>query len=830
MTFATHTLHLALAPVAALALFACATPPRPATLEQAREAIHGPQANEHELFQPRLIAEAREHLVAGEAAYQDRRLLTAELHGLMATQRLRTAEHIIARDAARALSESLSPDATDTLASPPEAQGLSLALSWDPPTSDTEIQQKTERASAKQRGPTGDLAAMARDSVFKAKMARAEALGLRVDARCPNTFREYSALVDLAQEQLDVGAYALAFEVTIRASERFNACLRDDPDAATGVAPVAATKAPVASPRAAAASDTPSPESLVRSAEALQAQVKARADLAADPRVAEADTFTTAAKATLAEGDGLSAAPLAKQAIQRYETLLRETSSAGKQASSGDCTAAKGAVQRAQKQLDALRPDQLTEAQRQRRERATEALRKATAAQTSGQCDRAQLLAEDVTAIVTDLAAARAAAGSPSAPAKTAATTAAAPTSDGRSTSGNKNEALRRITTAREASGRAMGHANAQAYMTGSGLLKQSLAEFDRGAYDTAATLATQATFAFESLSDGPASAGSLDLDPSWRPAYGQVVDALALRDRALNLAQDADKGELELGDQLIESSRRAWHQGQYAASGRYAQEAALSYQKIVSRAESRMSAAERAQLEAERAAEAQRLALDAEEEARAAAALEAQRQATQDTLRELEVAYALCEREQCGARDQGRWLRATALREDARSEQGGQNHDRALTLAEQALEEIRALERIEAPTFRIPAEVSRITREGNRLALSPRIKFAVGGNDIVPESLASLDDLVKTLQANTDLLVSVRVVGYTDSSGSLRRNQEISLTRAKRVRDDLVRRGIDARLIQTEGRGPESPIANNDTAEGRELNRRVEIHIETRP
>ena len=69
-----------------------------------------------------------------------------------------------------------------------------------------------------------------------------------------------------------------------------------------------------------------------------------------------------------------------------------------------------------------------------------------------------------------------------------------------------------------------------------------------------------------------------------------------------------------------------------------------------------------------------------------------------------------------------------------------------------------------------------------------------------------------------------VKIVGYTDSIGSKHYNKMLSLKRAMSVRDELIDNGISPDRLVVEGRGEESPIASNDTEEGRAKNRRVEF------
>ncbi len=71
-----------------------------------------------------------------------------------------------------------------------------------------------------------------------------------------------------------------------------------------------------------------------------------------------------------------------------------------------------------------------------------------------------------------------------------------------------------------------------------------------------------------------------------------------------------------------------------------------------------------------------------------------------------------------------------------------------------------------------------------------------------------------------------VLIVGHTDSVGAELANQALSERRAQSVADILERMGVKASQIQATGKGETSPIKNNDTKEGRALNRRVELTI----
>ncbi|MEP6606771.1 MAG: OmpA family protein, partial [Nitrosospira sp.] len=72
----------------------------------------------------------------------------------------------------------------------------------------------------------------------------------------------------------------------------------------------------------------------------------------------------------------------------------------------------------------------------------------------------------------------------------------------------------------------------------------------------------------------------------------------------------------------------------------------------------------------------------------------------------------------------------------------------------------------------------------------------------------------------------TVFIEGFTDSTGTENRNQELSEQRAMAVRDTLLGMGVASNRITTSGYGKSFPVASNNTEAGRQLNRRVEIII----
>ncbi|NOX75770.1 MAG: OmpA family protein [Gammaproteobacteria bacterium] len=86
------------------------------------------------------------------------------------------------------------------------------------------------------------------------------------------------------------------------------------------------------------------------------------------------------------------------------------------------------------------------------------------------------------------------------------------------------------------------------------------------------------------------------------------------------------------------------------------------------------------------------------------------------------------------------------------------------------------------------------------------------------------LDEAAATLRRNADL--NIEVAGYTDNKGSATYNVRLSQKRAETVRGYLVTQGVSADMLSAKGYGPENPLADNATADGRAANRRVELRI----
>jgi general secretion pathway protein A len=101
-------------------------------------------------------------------------------------------------------------------------------------------------------------------------------------------------------------------------------------------------------------------------------------------------------------------------------------------------------------------------------------------------------------------------------------------------------------------------------------------------------------------------------------------------------------------------------------------------------------------------------------------------------------------------------------------------------------------------------------------------IRFNPNSNELPTNAYMPLDRFAASLLDHPD--INVIVNGYTDDTGALSYNESVSEFRANIVKSYLVGKGVDPSRIAANGMGPKDPIGSNATAEGRSLNRRVEI------
>lgn len=118
------------------------------------------------------------------------------------------------------------------------------------------------------------------------------------------------------------------------------------------------------------------------------------------------------------------------------------------------------------------------------------------------------------------------------------------------------------------------------------------------------------------------------------------------------------------------------------------------------------------------------------------------------------------------------------------------------------------------------------VTRRGDDIILNMpgNVTFDVDSDGLKPQFFEVLDSVALVAQEFDQTVLIVD--GHTDSTGSAQYNQELSNRRAESVARYIVNQGVAPVRIESYGYGEQYPVASNDTAEGRNQNRRVELTL----
>jgi outer membrane protein OmpA-like peptidoglycan-associated protein len=225
---------------------------------------------------------------------------------------------------------------------------------------------------------------------------------------------------------------------------------------------------------------------------------------------------------------------------------------------------------------------------------------------------------------------------------------------------------------------------------------------------------------------------------------------------------------------------------------------------------------AQQAQLDAQRQEEQRRQAeLDKQsaDRARQEAELAAQRAADERRQAEEARQQALAQQQQLAQQAQQSQLQAQ------QAEQARQQADQARQEAERQVQETRQ---------RLQAQLNSVlqTRESARglIVNMSDVLFDLNKATLKPGARVKLAKVAGIVTAYPDL--KLQVEGFTDSTGTEEYNQRLSEQRAQAVREFLTSQGVPAANISSQGYGESDPIASNDNATGRQLNRRVELVV----
>ena len=287
--------------------------------------------------------------------------------------------------------------------------------------------------------------------------------------------------------------------------------------------------------------------------------------------------------------------------------------------------------------------------------------------------------------------------------------------------------------------------------------------------------------------------------------AQKYAPDALNKAQTSLTQAQDllARNGNSKL---IIQASRDAV---QNAADARHI---AVQRQEDERMAQERADAAQR---EADAKARADAAAASQQQEAAARQQAEIQRLQAERDAAQSAAATARADADRLAAQQQAERERQNAEQERLKAQQAqdaaAQSELEKQQLRAQLLEQFNRI----LPTTDTP--------RGLKVNMAD-VLFAFGKYDLRPAAREALAKLSGIVLGHPGLKLSVE--GYTDSIGSDEVNQTLSEKRAGAVRDYLVQQGVDPGSITATGFGKSNPVASNDTNEGRQQNRRVEIII----
>ncbi len=119
----------------------------------------------------------------------------------------------------------------------------------------------------------------------------------------------------------------------------------------------------------------------------------------------------------------------------------------------------------------------------------------------------------------------------------------------------------------------------------------------------------------------------------------------------------------------------------------------------------------------------------------------------------------------------------------------------------------------------------ARVVLTDSAITFVDKIQFELGKAILLPASDGLLGEIAQVMKDNPQLEV-VQIEGYTSSEGGADVNRKLSQARAESVKAWMIKHGIAASRLVAKGFGPDKPVADNATPEGKEKNRRVEFNI----
>lgn len=286
----------------------------------------------------------------------------------------------------------------------------------------------------------------------------------------------------------------------------------------------------------------------------------------------------------------------------------------------------------------------------------------------------------------------------------------------------------------------------------------------------------------------------------------------------------------LNRGDEEYRKNRSASDIG---TAARGATEAAEDARILTIRRKADALVAAKQQAAEERTQQAQQQALAEQQRAQEAQqqTLQAQ-QATQEAQQERQAA------EQAKAEAVQAQQQAEAARQAALDQQ------QALAVQAQTAQAQAQTAQAQAQTAEQRAQAAEQDKEQMRQRLLAQLNQVLQTQDSARGLIVNMSDVLfdpnqSTLKAGAKVRLAkvagiveaypdlkLQIEGYTDSTGSVEHNQELSERRAAAVRDFLIAQGVNINNVSAQGFGPSNPVASNNTPQGRQMNRRVDLVV----
>jgi outer membrane protein OmpA-like peptidoglycan-associated protein len=135
---------------------------------------------------------------------------------------------------------------------------------------------------------------------------------------------------------------------------------------------------------------------------------------------------------------------------------------------------------------------------------------------------------------------------------------------------------------------------------------------------------------------------------------------------------------------------------------------------------------------------------------------------------------------------------------------------------------DILTVKNMDTDMVKITAEyIKNQIKEEGKVAIYETL-FETGKSTLLPTATGIINEMFAYIKANPTK--NFYVVGHTDDTGDFNANMTLSLERAQRLADELIKKGIAARQLTAKGVGPLAPTSTNQTDAGKQRNRRVEL------